>query len=431
MNPMLVLFGSFSIFLLLGMPIAFCIGLSVAVFFIFASDMPLTFLATNLFAAVDSFPLMAIPFFILSGGLMQAGGLSKRLVDFASSLVGHWKGGLAMVTVLTCALFGSISGSAPATVAAVGTIMIPFMLQAGYPKGFTVALVAAGGCLGVILPPSIPMVMFGVATGASIGNLFLAGFLPGILCLILLMIAAQIVARKKGYGGGERPFEKQRVITTFKSAIPALLVPVIILGGIYGGIFTPTEAAVVAVFYGLLAGLFIYRELTFSKVLQSLGDSALTTGTILVIVGTGFTFGRVLAISGVPDAFVAGMTGITENVFVMLLLVNLFLLFFGLFTDTIVAILIFAPLLWPVMSAFGVHIVHFGIMMVVNLAIGFITPPVGVNLFTGIRISGASFSSVVKAVLPMVAALIVGLMLLTYIPNISLLIPRLFGRIPW
>ncbi|MDR2088634.1 MAG: TRAP transporter large permease [Clostridiales Family XIII bacterium] len=426
-----VIFGTFALFLILNVPIGIAIGLSVLAYILIIGDTQLTFLAANMFSSCDSFPLMAIPFFILAGGLMESGGLSKRLVDFANACVGHLKGGLAMVTVMTCLFFGAISGSGPATVAAIGAIMVPFMVESGYSKRFSVALVAASGCLGVIIPPSIPMVMYGVATGASIGTMFMGGFIPGILCAVALMIVAKRIVAKEGFGGNEQAFSWMRVWKEFKNAIWALMVPVIILGGIYGGIFTPTEAAVVSVFYGLIAGLFIYKELNFRKIFLKLADSAMTTAAILIIVGTGTTLGRILAMAGVPGMVTDLMLGLTDNVYVLLLMLNVFLLIVGCVMDTTAAILILSPILYPIVEIFGVNIIHFGVMMIINLAIGFITPPVGINLFTAVRISDVGFSEVVKRIIPLLLALICALLVITYIPMTVTLLPKIFGKIPW
>jgi C4-dicarboxylate transporter DctM subunit len=423
-----LIFVIFLAFCMTTVPIGIALGLAVVVYVFTIGKVDMSYITTNMFASCDSFPLMAIPFFVLAGALMEGGGLSKRLVDFCDTLVGNKTGGLAIVTVLTSMLFGAISGSAPATVAAIGTIMVPTMIQKGYDKKFTLALVAAAGCLGTIIPPSIPMVMFGVATGASISTLFMAGFLPGIVCGIALIIVAVYISKKQGYVGNGIPFSIKRVWIGFRNAIGALLVPVIILGGIYGGIFTPTEAAVVAVVYGLFAGKFIYKELTFKRIITKISESAQTTGTIMIIVGTGTILGRVMALEQAPQAIANGLSSVTDNPIVILILLNIILLIAGCLMDTTCAILILAPILYPVAALYGVDIIHFGIMMVVNLSIGFITPPVGVNLFVACSIGQVPFTSIVKKILPFLAVLIVALMFLTYIPEISLFVPHLLGK---
>ncbi|MDR1194105.1 MAG: TRAP transporter large permease [Peptococcaceae bacterium] len=421
-----IIFGSLIGFLALNVPIGIAIGLAIISYILITGNMPMAYMATNMFSSCDSFPLMAIPFFVLAGALMEGGGLSKRLVKFADAFVGHLTGGLAIVTVITCLFFGAISGSGPATVAAIGGIMVPAMIEKGYSGKFSMALVAAAGCLGVIIPPSIPMVMYGVATGASISRMFMAGFLPGILCALALIALAVYKAKKLGYKGNQASFSFQRVGAAFKEAVWALLVPVIILGGIYGGIFTPTEAAVVAVVYGLVVGLFVYKELDLRKITENLSSTALTSGTILIIVGTGTTLGKVLTLEGVPQMVSAAMNSFTDNPVIMLLLINIFLLIVGCLMETLAAILILAPILYPIAARFGIDPIHFGIIMVVNLAIGFITPPVGVNLFVACGIGKIRFEELVRSILPFLAVLLIALIMITYIPAITMFLPRLF-----
>lgn len=422
-----IIFGIFLLMVFLSVPIGISLGLAVIGFALITGEVDFNYIATGMFTGCDSFPLMAIPFFVLAGALMEGGGLSKKLVDFFDSIVGHFTGGLAMVTVVTCLFFGAISGSSPATVAAVGTIMVPSMIEKGYDKKFSMALVAASGCLGVIIPPSIPMVMYGVATGASISTLFMAGVLPGILCGLVLMVISVIICKRNGWTGNGEKFSIRRVGREFRNAIWAILVPVIILGGIYGGFFTPTEAAVVAVVYSLIVGLFIYKKLNLRNMYQKFASSANTSGTILIIVGTGTVLGRVLTLEEVPGMIADGLLGLSQNTIVILLLINLLLLICGCLLETTSAILILAPILYPVASACGVDIVHFGIMMVVNLAIGFITPPVGVNLFVACGIGGVQFTELVRKIIPFLLVLLVALLLISFIPSISLLIPHMTG----
>lgn len=421
-----VLFGGFILFIILNVPIGIAIGLAVSSYIFIFGTQPFSYFAVNMFTTCDSFPLMAIPFFILAGALMECGGLSRRLVNFANSLVGHFTGGFAIVTVITCMFFGAISGSSPATVAAIGAIMVPAMLEKGYSKRFSVALVAASGCLGVIIPPSIPMVMYGVATGASIGNMFMGGFGPGIVLGGSLIGVSYYISKKNGFVGSGEKFSLKRVWEEFKNAIWALLVPVFILGGIYGGFFTPTESAVIAVVYGLIAGLFIYKELNFQKIMDSLVGSSLTVGTVLIIVGTGTTLGKFLTIEHIPTMIAEGMLGLTDNIIVIMLLMNVLLLVVGCVMETLAAILILSPILYPIASAFGMDIVHFGLMMIVNLAIGFITPPVGVNLFVACGISDLKFEEIIHAIMPFIIVMLIGLMLITFVPGITMLLPNMF-----
>lgn len=419
-----VLFASFAAFLVLNVPIGIALGLACILAFLI-SGTPLTMLAQGMITSVDSFPLMAVPFFILAGDLMGKGGISKRLLAVADVLVGRFPGGLAMVTVATCMFFGAISGSGPATVAAIGMMIIPEMVKAGYNKPFAAAVVAAAGTIGVMIPPSIPMVIYGVSTNGSIGDLFISGILPGILVGILLMCWCYIYAKKTGLKGSDKEFSWSRLLKTCNDAKWALLVPVIILGGIYGGIFTPTEAAVIAVVYGFLAGVFIYGELKLGEVPSLVASSALTTATILIIVGTATTFGRILALEQIPTMLANAIITFSQNPIVVLLLISILLLLVGTFMDTLAAIIILAPILLPVAIKIGVDPVHFGVIMVVNLAIGFITPPLGVNLFVANGISGVSLEKLSKAIIPFFLVLVLALMLITYIPDISLGILKL------
>lgn len=427
MNAGLILIGTFFLLLVLNVPIAWSIGMAVVLYIVTSGTFSISYVATTMFTACDSFPLMAIPLFILAGALMEGGGLSQRLIDFADSLVGHKRGGLAIVTVLACMFFGAISGSSAATVATIGVIMVPSMIKQGYSKGFSYALIAAAGVLGVLIPPSIPFVTYGVATNASIATMFMGGFGPGILCGCLLIVVSQIICRKNGWEGNGKQFSWKRVGDSFRSAIGALLVPVIILGGIYGSIFTPTEAAAVAVVYALIVGFLIYRELTFKKLLASLSSSAVTTATIMVIVGTATGLARMLTLEKIPMELANWIGGLTDSRIVVLIAMNIFLLMVGCVMDGTPAILILAPILQPIAADYGVDIIHFGLMMCLNIAIGFCTPPVGLNLFVATSLGNIQFTTLCKRLLPFLGALVIGLLLVTYVPAISLGIPWLFG----
>lgn len=423
-----LLLGGFAFFLILHVPIGIAIGLAVLAFMTLNPDVvPLRFFAQGMFSSVDSFPLMAVPFFILAGSLMEGGGLSRRLVRLASSIVGSTTGGFASVTVLACMFFGAISGSSPATVAAIGSIMIPAMVKQGYDIKFATALTACAGALGVIIPPSIPMVIYGVATGASVGRLFMGGFGPGLAVGAALILVALYYSRKFGYKGSDEKFSIKNVITALNEAKWALFVPIIILGGIYGGVFTPTEAAVIAVMYGLLVGLYIYKELKWKDVPQHLINTALMTGTILIIVGTATTLGRIMTIEQIPAMIVQWLLSISQDKIVILLVINAFLLLVGMVMETLAAILILAPLLLGVVLQLGVDPVHFGLIMVLNLAIGFVTPPVGVNLFVACGLTKVDFLSLSRHAVPFIAAMILALMAVTFIPAITLWLPDLLG----
>lgn len=426
MNSIAFILVCFFVLLFLNVPICVSIGLTCAAYSVIYGGVSPSYIATSMFTSCDSFPLMAVPFFILAGALMEGGGLSKRLVDFGDSLLGHFSGGFAIVTVACCAFFGAISGSAPATVAAIGSIMVPTMLERGYDKDFSLALIAASGCLGILIPPSIPMVVYGVSTNTSIGGMFLGGFGPGILTALLLIAISIYISRKRGYKGNGRNFSLKHVWDTFVPAIWAILVPVIILGGIYGGIFTPTEAAAVAVIYGFFAGKVIYKELTWEKFKVAVMNSCVTVGNVLIIVGTATTLGRVFTVENLPSILSNLLSGVTSKV-VILLIINGLLLIVGCLMETSAAIMILAPILLPLVLPFGVNPIHFGLIMVLNLAIGMITPPVGCNLFVAAGLAKLDFMKIVRAVLPLLAFMLIGLVAVTYIPSITLALPHLLG----
>ncbi|WP_096199030.1 TRAP transporter large permease [Bacillus sp. FJAT-45350] len=416
----LVLFGSFAVFLLLSVPIGISLGLATLVSLIYSGSLPLQFLAQGLVTSVDSFPLMAVPFFILAGEIMGKGGVSDRLFRVANTVVGNKTGGFAIATIITCMFFAAISGSGPATVAAIGGIMIPAMVRQGYDKKFATAVVAAAGSLGVIIPPSIPMVIYGVVGSTSIGSLFIAGIIPGLLVGLGLVLWTYIYSRKKGYHGTDEKFSFKKFLEASWEAKWALLVPIIILGGIYGGIFTPTEAAVIAVVYGLLAGMVLYRELKIKELPKVFADAALTTATILIIVGTATAFGRLLTVEQIPNQVAEAMLSVSQNPIVIILLITVLLLIVGCFMDTLAAIIILTPILLPIAISIGYDPIHFGIIMIVNLAIGFITPPLGVNLFVGSGISGLSIEAISKAIIPFFIAMVITLLIIIFIPQLSL-----------
>lgn len=415
-----VLFGSFALLLILTVPIGIAIGLSTLITIMYTGSLPVEFLAKELITSVDSFPLMAVPFFILAGEIMGKGGISERLFNVANALVGNRTGGFAIATIITCMFFAAISGSGPATVAAIGGIMIPAMVRQGYDIKFATATVAAAGSIGVIIPPSIPMVIYGVTGSVSIGDLFIAGIVPGILVGLAMIAWAYFYSKRKGYKGLEEKTSFKKIGVAFWEAKWALLIPIIILGGIYGGYFTPTEAAVIAVVYGLFAAMVLYRALKIRDLPKVIIDSALTTATVLIIVGTANAFGRLLTIEQVPVQIADAMLSISTNQYVIILLIMLLLLVVGMFMDTLAAIIILTPILLPIAVQIGYDPVHFGILMVVNLAIGFFTPPVGVNLFVASGISGVSIESLSRAVLPFVLSMIITLLFLTFVPAITM-----------
>lgn len=421
----LALFGSFAVFLILNLPIGIALGLASLAAIIAGGSSTLSYLAQSMIAATDSFPLMAVPFFILAGDIMSKGGISKRLLDLGNMMFGRFTGGLATVTVVTCMFFAAISGSGPATVAAIGGIMIPHMVKEGYSKRFSAGIVSAAGSIGVIIPPSIPFVIYGISSGVSISEMFLAGIIPGILIGLALIVRSYFYSKKAGYKGAARKYTLMEILRAAWDAKWALLVPVVILGGIYGGVFTPTEAAGVSVIYGFVVGMFVYKDLHWADLFNVIKDSALTTATVMIIIGTSTAFGRVLTLEGIPMAVANSITSITNNPIIILLLINVLLLVVGTFMETLAAIIILSPILVPIVSSVGIDLIHFGIVMVVNLAIGFITPPLGVNLFVACGISKTSIEEVSIGVLPFMIAMIIVLLLLTFIPEISLFLPRL------
>jgi C4-dicarboxylate transporter DctM subunit len=422
-----ILFSVLALLLVLQVPVGIALG-GASLVTIWASGLvKVNYLAQSLTTSTDSFPLMAVPFFILAGGLMGAGGISRRLLDTAALLVGRMTGGLGLVTVAACMFFAAISGSGPATVAAIGGIMLPAMIKAGYHDGFSGGLVATAGSIGVIIPPSIPMVIFCVAAGrVSISDLFLAGVFPGLLIGAFLMIWTWIISRKHGWKDeNARRHTAQEALRIVFEAKWALFVPVIILGGIYGGIFTPTEAAAVAVIYGFIVGVFVYKDLRLKEVPGVIIQSGLITATVLIIIGTATTFGRILTLERVPQILVESISAFTTNPLVVLLLINLLLLVVGCFMETLAAIIILAPILLPVATAVGVDPVHFGIIMVTNLAIGFITPPLGVNLFVASGIGKMSLEYLARNIVPWFLVMVLALAFIVMFPGLSLWLPSL------
>lgn len=421
-----ILFASMLLFFIMNVPIAIAIGLSSVAAIFSSGAIPPIVLVQKMFTATDSFPLMAVPFFILAGSLMEFGGISRRLVDFANSIVGRFSGGLAFVAIIASMFFGAISGAAVATVAAIGTILIPAMVRRGYDKPFATAVQATAGTLGVMIPPSIPMIIYGVLTGVSIGALFMGGILPGILVGFSLMFVAWLISRKKGYRGDEKA-SLGKIFGTFKEAILALLMPVIILGGIYGGVFTPTEAAVVAVVYGFIVGFFVYKELNIKQLKDIFVTTVIGTAMIMFIIATSSVFSWILTAQQVPQAVASAILSISKSPVIILLLINLLLLFIGTFMETVAAIIILVPVLLPVVTQIGMDPLHFGIVLVVNLAIGMVTPPLGVCLFIGCSIADIKLEDITKAVWPFILIMVVDVLLLTYLPCISTIVPKLAG----
>ncbi|CAM5193457.1 TRAP transporter large permease protein OS=Castellaniella defragrans (strain DSM / CCUG 39792/ 65Phen) OX=1437824 GN=BN940_01366 PE=3 SV=1 [Castellaniella denitrificans] len=423
-----LLFGTFIILLVAAVPVAISLGLASAFALLYSGKVSSSFIAQGLVTSIDSFPLMAVPFFILAGDLIGHGGLSRRLLNVGAVFFGRYTGGLAIIAVVTCMFFAAISGSGPATVAAIGGIMLPAMAKAGYDKGWSVGLIASAGSIGIIIPPSIPMIIYAVSANVSITQMFIAGIIPGLLIGFGLIAVAWFSARKRGYTGEDRRYTGRDVLATVWDAKWALLVPVIILGGIYGGIFTPTEAAAVGVIYGFVIGVFVHRELSWKDLYRVIAKSALTSATVILIVGTATIFGRVLTIERIPVMIAEAMVSLTDNHVLILLLINVLLLFVGMFMETLAAIIILTPILLPVVLAVGVDAVHFGIVVIVNLAIGMVTPPVGVNLFVGARIGNTTLEKASAGALIFITSMLIVLLLITYVPPLSLAPLSLMGK---
>ncbi|WP_299792943.1 TRAP transporter large permease [uncultured Marivita sp.] len=423
-----VLFLTLFALLLFSVPIGICLGLATMIVMVFVEGTPpMVLLARSVVTGADSFPLIAVPLFILAGDLMQHGGMSRRLVGFANALIGHIRGGLAYVNVLACVFFAAISGSSPATVAAIGSNMIPEMEKVGYSRRFSGALTASSGMIGVMIPPSIPFIIYGVTAEVSIGKLFLAGVVPGILFALMFMLVARILLRNDTVvQQSTKPFSGPGVWHSFRASIWALLVPGIILGGIYSGIFTPTEAGAVAVVYAAFIGIVVYRDITIRDLPEILAGSAKTSGTILVLVIMATAFGRLITLAQIPSQLATTITSLSDNPIMILLLINVLLLIIGMFMETISSIIIMTPILLPVATALGVDPIVFGVILTVNLAIGFCTPPLGVNLFVASSISKVSIEGLSRAILPFFVGMLVLLMLVTYVPAISLALPSLW-----
>ena len=416
----------FLVTLALGFPVAICLGLTSLVA-LWISDVMLSLMAQRIFTGIDSFPLMAVPFFVLAGELMNQGGTTRRLIDFANVLVGRIPGGLAHTNIVASMFFGGISGSAVADAAAMGTILVPGMVRKGYEPGFSAAVTAASSTVGPIIPPSIFMVIMGVTTGLSIGGLFAAGIIPGLMLGFAMMGLSYFMAIRYNYPRETEPFGMRRIGREFLSAGPALLAPLIILGGILGGVFTATEAAAVAVLYAFFLGMVVYRELSLRKLADIFIQSGTTTAVLLLIIGMANIFAWVLTAEQIPTRIAQGMLSVTDNRYLILLFINVLLIFIGMFLEGGAAIIILAPTLLSVANAVGIIPLHFGLVMVLNIVVGLLTPPLGVCLFVVSGVTGLDLSLIIRSVLPFLAVEFAVLMLVTYLPSIILFIPDLLG----
>jgi C4-dicarboxylate transporter DctM subunit len=422
-----LLFLFFVIFLFLSIPVSTSLGISAILPHLFDPKFAATpeMVIRAMLGGVDSFPILAVPMFILSGIIMARGGISKKLFDMFTYFIGNRTAGLPIAVVMTCLFYGAISGSGPATAAAVGSMTIPLLVNLGYDKVFSTALVAVAGGLGVIIPPSIPFIFYGMASGTSVGALFLAGILPGLLIGACLMGYAYYYCKKHGedkekINANYQQLKSQGFWAVFKDSFWALLAPVIILGSIYSGIASPTEAAVISVYYALFISLFIYKTMSFKQVPKIFSEGVSTYAPLLFILASALAFARVLTLLNVPQTIGTFITGIFTTKVAVLLVINVFLLFVGMVMDTGPAILILTPILVPITNAVGVNPIHFGIIMVVNLAIGFVTPPIGINLFVTSSFTGVPVMQIAKAAAPFIAMFFIALIFITFIPWFSL-----------
>ena len=413
------MFVSMVIFFAFSVPIAISIGFASVTGIHFFSNIPMLVAPKEMFSAIDKFALGAIPFFILAGNLMEVGGISHRLVNFAKSIVGGLQGGLGMTCVMTCMIFAAVSGSSVATTFAIGAILIPALIKHGYPTNFAAALQACSAELGVIIPPSIPMILYGVSAEVSIGELFIAGFGPGILIGGGLMFFVWCYCKFKGYGKNDH-LGRIKFLQASREAALALMMPVIILGGIYGGVFTPTEAAVVAVFYALIVGMFCYKEIKVKDLFPVFKKSVISSAVIMFIIANAGLFSFLITRAGVPEAIGTYLQKTLTSPAMFLLGVNAALFLIGMFLETSASVIVLAPILAPVAIKFGIDPVHFGTIMVVNLAMGMITPPFGVNLFAACTVAKISLDQIVRELIPFVLCVLACLMIITYVPQVSL-----------
>jgi C4-dicarboxylate transporter DctM subunit len=420
----MILLISFLILILLGLPIAFSFGIAGLVYILAATRFPGNLAVTVSFSQLDSFALMAVPFFIFAGDIMRYGGVSTRLIAFTKALFHRSSSAMGTITIVASGFFGAISGAAVATVAAIGGIMIPEMRKAGYGQEYAASLSSAAGYLGILIPPSIPMVVYGVTANQSIGALFVAGIIPGILAMLVMILVNRKQHRKyldlKMFEKDAQGAQQVSLVKSFGAAFPGLMMPVIILGGIYGGIFTPTEAAAVSIVYGLLVSLFVYKEIKFKDILAIAKESAFTSAKILFIIGLAGYFGRVMTLIHLPNEISTFILGISSNKYVLLFLIALLFLILGMVMETSCAILIVTPILLPIAMSVGINPIHLGIIMVFDLAIGVITPPMAVNIFIGSQISGVPVAKMIKPIMPFVLASMALLMFIVYIPQLSL-----------
>jgi len=422
MSPLLILAIAFVVLTITGVPLFVAVGMTTLLA-LFLIDIPYTLMAQTGYSSLTPFPLLTIPLFVLAGRLMEVGGMATRMIAIATNLVGAYRGSMGLVTVFACMLFAALSGSGPATTAAIGSVTVPAMKRDGYDVPFAAAITASAGALGSLIPPSNLLIIYGLVSETSIPRLFLAGIVPGVIVTLLLMITTYIIARRRNYGGDGDPFTWGPFLHAAWDGKWSIGAPVLILGGIYGGAFTPTEAAGIAVFYALFVGLFIYRELTLKKLVDALRFTALLTGILILLTPT-LAFGQLTAFYDVPAAVQSGITAITTNPILVLLLIGVFYIFIGTFMESLAQIVLFTAVFLPLATSLGVDPVLFGIFTVITCEIGFLTPPLGANLTVAARISKISIERISVAVLPFILAYIIGMVILILFPDLTLFLPN-------
>ena len=421
----IMMFGGMCLFIVLGVPIPIAVGLGTIIGYILL-DFPLLALSQAMYTGVEPFPLVTVPLFVLAGSLMEQGGMAKRIVGVAESLIGNVNGSLGLIAVLGCAFFAALSGSGPATTAAIGAVMIPSMIQQRYDPAFGGAIAAAGGALGSLIPPSNLMIIYGIVAEQSIPRLFLAGFFPGLIATAALMLVTYLIARKRGYVGVDHEFSFAKVLTALNHGKFAIIAPIIILGGIYAGIFTPTEAASVAVVYALIIGGLVYRELKWINIVDCLKITAMISGAVLIIVGPAKAYGELMSLMSVPDMLGEALMGVTESPFLILMIMAVILIISGMFLESIAQIILLTPLMLPIVVGLDVDPIVFGILMVISCEIGFLTPPVGVNLFVAARITNLGVDRISIAVIHFLFAYILVLVIISAFPDIVTFLPNFF-----
>jgi len=420
----LIMFGAMVLMIVLAVPIPIAVAIGTAIGY-FMMDLNLVQVALSMYTGVEPFPLVTVPLFVFAGSLMEQGGMARRIVNMAQSMIGNYTGSLGLVAVLGCAFFAALSGSGPATTAAIGAVMIPSMIKQKWDPAMGGAIAAAGGALGSLIPPSNLMIIYGIVAEQSIPRLFLAGFIPGFVATALLMVTVYIIAKKRNYVGDGSEFSWPEVRRTMVDGKWAILAPFIILGGIYSGAFTPTEAASVAVFYALLIGGVAYKELTIKKIFACLKVTAMISGAVLIIVGPAKAFGELMSLLSVPDMIGEALSGVTESPFLLLMIISVILIITGMFLESIAQIILLTPLLLPIVMALGVDPIVFGIIMVISCEVGFLTPPVGANLFVAARITNLGIDKISIAVLPFLLAYIGVLIFVSLFPDLITWLPDL------